>query len=145
MASTPVPIVLHDHTKAGIRWRVSIHPELSAEGTVVVRFLKRGRPGRLLDQLCRWSPQGGWAPGHRPSCRVPQALQRRIEAELQRHHRPRREARAIGPQVPGHRRIAGVSEAISCGRMNFRVFLRMELVEAYLPLWNPRHTPSQAH
>jgi hypothetical protein len=42
MASTPFPIVLHDHTKAGIRWRVSIHPELSAEGTTVVRFLKLG-------------------------------------------------------------------------------------------------------
>ncbi len=58
MASTPFPVVLHDHTKAVIRWRVSIHPALSAEGTVVVRFLKRGRAGRLLDPLCRLSYQG---------------------------------------------------------------------------------------
>ncbi|MGB5133830.1 MAG: hypothetical protein WBN89_01495 [Prochlorococcaceae cyanobacterium] len=49
------PIVLHDHTKAGIRWRVSIHPELCAEGTVVVRFLKRGRPGRILECSCQQS------------------------------------------------------------------------------------------
>lgn len=47
----------------GIRWRVSIHPELSAEGSGV-RLLKRGGSGKLLDQLCRWGPQAGWAPGH---------------------------------------------------------------------------------
>jgi hypothetical protein len=61
MASTPFPIVLLDRSKAGIRWRVFIRPGLCSEGAVVVRFLKRGRAGRLLDQLCRWSPEGGWA------------------------------------------------------------------------------------
>ncbi|MFO8237297.1 MAG: hypothetical protein R6U00_03390 [Prochlorococcaceae cyanobacterium] len=45
MASTPVPIVLHDHTKPGIPWRVFIHPELCSEDAVVVLFLKRGRAG----------------------------------------------------------------------------------------------------
>jgi len=39
LASPSFPIVLHDHTKAGIRWRVSIHPELSAEDRVVMRCL----------------------------------------------------------------------------------------------------------
>ena len=147
MASTPFPIVLHDHTKAGIRWRVSIHPELWAEGTTVVRFLKRGRSGRLLDQLCRWSPQGGWAPGHAPSARVPQLLRRRIEAELQRRHRrSRQSSAAAATKPPVHRSsIPGVTEAVSCGRMSFPAFLAMELIEAYLPLWDPRHTASQAH
>jgi hypothetical protein len=102
MASTPFPIVLHDHTRAAIRWRVSIHPELSADGAAVVRFLKRGKHSKLLDQHCRWSPQGGWVAGHGPSAKVPQYLRHRSEAELQqrRAHSP-----VLGSSVPQFRRL----------------------------------------
>ena len=138
MASTPFPIVLHDHTRAGIRWRVSIHPELSADGAAVVRFLKRGKQSKLLDQHCRWSPQGGWVAGHGPSAKVPQALRHRIEAELQRR-RPR--SPASGCTAAGHRgSLLGAAEAISCGGMSFSAFLALELVEACLPEPYRRHT-----
>ncbi|TVS05962.1 MAG: hypothetical protein EA413_05665 [Cyanobium sp. PLM2.Bin73] len=92
-----------------------------------MRFLKRGRSGRLLDQLCRWSPQSGWAPGHAPSARVPQVLRQRIEAELQRRHRRRgASSAAAATQAQVHRSsIPGVSEAISCGRMSVPAFLAM--------------------
>lgn len=141
MASTAFPIVLHDQTRAGIRWRVSIHPELSADGVAVVRFLKRGKHSKLLDQHCRWSAQGGWARGHAPSARVPKALRLRIEAELQRRHPPMASSAA---QVPIHRAsLPGAAEAINCGGMSFSALLAMELVEACLP--DPFRRSARAH
>lgn len=141
MASIAFPIVLHDHTRAGIRWRVSIQPEHSVAGGVLVRFLKRGKHSKLLDQHCRWSAQGGWARGHAPSARVPQALRLRIEAELQRRYPPMASSAA---QVPIHRgSLPGAAEAISCGGMSFSAFLALELVEACLP--NPFRRHARAH
>ncbi len=141
MASTAFPIVLHDHTRAGIRWRVSIQPEHPVAGELSVRFLKRGKHSKLLDQHCRWCAQGGWARGHAPSSRVPQALRLRIEAELQRRHPPMASSAA---QVAIHRgSLPGAAEAISCGGMSFSAFLAMELVEACLP--DPFRRPARAH
>ncbi len=141
MASSAFPIVLHDHTRAGIRWRVSIQPGRSAGVEAVVRFLKRSRQSKLLDQHCRWSPPGGWVAGHGPSAKVPQALRLRIEAELQRRHPPMRSSVA---QVPIHRgSLPGAAEAISGGGMSFSAFLAMELVEACLP--DPFRRSAQAH
>ena len=143
MASTAFPIVLHDHTREGIRWRVSIQPEQRGAGGVLVRFLKRGRHSKLLDQHCRWFAQGGWACGHAPSARVPQALRLRIEAELQRRHPPMASSTA---QVPIHRgSLPGAAEAISCGGMSFSAFLAMELVEACLPDPFRRHSAAHGH
>jgi len=112
----------------------------------VVRFLKRGRSVRLLDQLCRWSPQSGWAPGHAAGARVPKVLRQRIEAELQRRHRRRgASSAAAATRAQVHRSsIPGVSKAISCSRMSVPAFLAMELIEADLPLWQPQHAASQA-
>jgi hypothetical protein len=141
MASTPFPIVLHDHTRASIRWRVSIQPEHRVAGEVLVRFLKRGKHSKLLDQHCRWSARGGWARGHAPSTRVPQALRQRIEAELQRRYPPMASPAA---QVPIHRgSLPGAAEAISGGGISFTAFLAMELVEACLP--DPFGRSARAH
>lgn len=141
VASTAFPIVLHDHTRAGIRWRVSIQPEHRVVGEVVVRFLKRGKHSKLLDQHCRWSAHGAWARGQAPSPLVPQALRLRIEAELQRRHPPMASSSA---QVPIHRgSLRGAAEAISCGGMSFSAFLAMELVEACLP--DPFRRHARAH
>ena len=142
MASTAFPIVLHDHTRAGIRWRVSIQPEHPVAGEVLVRFLKRGKHSKLLDQHCRWSAQGGWARGHAPSSRVPQALRLRIEAELQRRHPPM----ASASQMLIHRgSLPGAAEAISGGGKSFSAFLAMELVEACLPDPFRRIAPARGH
>ena len=129
MASTPFPILLHDHTRAGIRWRVSIHPELSADGAAVVRFLKRGKQSKLLDQHCRWSPQGGWARGHAPSSRVPQALRLRTACRI--HSGGTRQPTALSasapwpeqaaaPQLSASRQASpwcsGLPDAVRCAR-----------------------------
>lgn len=143
MASTAFPIVLHDHTRASIRWRVSIQPGRSAGGEAVVRFLKRGKHSKLLDQHCRWSAQGGWARGHAPSTRVANALRLRIEAELQRRHPP---VASSAAQLPIHRgSLRGAAEAISCGGMSFSAFLAMEIVEACLPDPFRRHARAHGH
>ena len=139
MASTPFPIVLHDHTRAGIRWRVSIHPEIDrGPGISSVRFLKSGQRGKLLDQIAEWGPEG-WR--SEPSRKVPKPLIQRIEMELQRRHRPSRPQPQAAAGSVGLRsyRVAGVREALSGGRMSFQAFLAMELVEACLPEPYRRH------
>jgi hypothetical protein len=130
-SQAPAPIVLWDHTRGGIRWRVSIHPEIVREGVQVVRFLKRGKTRKLLDQFREWGPQGWICP---PSAKVPMDLIERIERELQRRIPPSGPSAAGGTRPSIHRvTCRGAGEAIRCGGMSFSAFLALDLVEAWLP------------
>jgi hypothetical protein len=125
------PIVLHEHTQDGIRWRVSLHPEIDrGPGISAIRFLKRSRHSKLLDQLSEWGPDG-WR--SLPSSRVPRVLLKRIEQELQRRNRPAAQPLPAAERLMRGSRVPGVTEAVSGGRLPFPSFLAMELVEAYLP------------
>jgi hypothetical protein len=126
------PIVLWDHTQAGIRWRVCLHTEINrGPGVRAVRFVKTGKHGKLLDHIGEWGPHG-W--GGRLSPKIPKYLQDRIAAELRRRILPG-DLPAAGGGGSGSRRgsCGGASEALSCGRMSFQAFLAWDLVEACLP------------
>ncbi len=125
MAGPQSPIVIHDHTQAGIRWIITIHPEFQREGFTIVRFLKRGKYRNLVDQLSSWGP-GRWQSG--PGRRVPRSLQERVVAHLQQLRKP------AAPKVILRSRVEGASEGISCGGMSFPAFLAMELAEAHLQM-----------
>ena len=87
--------ILHDVLQSGIRWRVTLLPSTSPEGSPVVLFEKRGKGGRLLHwEQARWSllHSGGFlTPREQVSGGlVPRCLVERIEAQLRGAELPRR-------------------------------------------------------